>query len=200
MLRGIGGIDAVSTPWFSVWSLANYCSIFGLCPDTDPTLIGYDNVKSMLAFYDEPLADCAPYFEEYSCVGDLGFNDLGVSYLTATPTSTGTQTLYTTGGSVTRPVSGSTFTWTANGVPRTVTAAKAQNTGSSDSSTSASSASASSGGSSGGSSAAASAAGTGTGDSASSSSSSSSSRGNSRGASLGLPSLAVGFLLLAAIV
>ncbi|EXJ92299.1 hypothetical protein A1O3_00849 [Capronia epimyces CBS 606.96] len=109
-----------------------WTSIFEICPDTDPTLIGYNRINNELAYFNEPFDQCGQYLESYNCVNDLSFTPIGdIPFLSSFPATTGTATLSNIGGSVTTPPLGATYTWTANGVPRTITAADAKKTGAS---------------------------------------------------------------------
>ncbi|KIW24344.1 uncharacterized protein PV07_10063 [Cladophialophora immunda] len=92
-----------------------YSSIYNICPDTDPSLIGLGTIETQLEAFDQPFDQCGPYLDQYDCIADLGYAPIG------SPTSTlvnptnmpanGTQTLYTTGAQITTPLSGSVVTW-----------------------------------------------------------------------------------------
>lgn len=105
--------------------------IFDICPNTNPHLIGLDTVNTLFAAFDEPFDQCDSYLTEFDCVKSLGYSPIGTisSYIHPSATaSAGTGSLTTTAGSITSPISGSTFVWTAPASNTyTVVAAQATN-------------------------------------------------------------------------
>lgn len=106
-------------------------SIWNTCPNTKPSEIGADY------WYDAFLKpnhweECAPYLEAYDCGGDLGFaaESAGNTHTFYKPNAlpkNGTETLFNTGGALSTPVSGATFTWTDGSLIHAVTAASTNN-------------------------------------------------------------------------
>ncbi|OBT75494.1 hypothetical protein VF21_04920 [Pseudogymnoascus sp. 05NY08] len=89
-------------------------SIYGICPTTDPTLIGLNQVQSLQTNLNTPIDSCAPYIAQYPCESDLGFSAVagGTFYDAANLPASGTATLSNGPGTVTVPASGSVFTYT----------------------------------------------------------------------------------------
>lgn len=106
-------------------------SIWGVCPNTKPSEIGADY------WYDAFLGphhweDCGPYLEAYDCGSDLGYaaesaGDTHTFYKPNNLPKNGTETLYNSGGVLSTPVSGATFTWTADSLLHAITAASTNN-------------------------------------------------------------------------
>ncbi|KAE8344891.1 hypothetical protein BDV24DRAFT_171387 [Aspergillus arachidicola] len=70
--------------------------------------------------------DCVKNTEYIECAAtssDLGFSNLTKFHGPGQLPANGTETLYNTGGVISTPVSGNTFTWTIHDVPHPVTAA-----------------------------------------------------------------------------
>ncbi|KAJ5698960.1 hypothetical protein N7462_000965 [Penicillium macrosclerotiorum] len=106
-------------------------AIWGTCPNTKPSDLGADAWYSALL---EPndWEDCGPYLASYDCAGDLGYgsDDAGDTTEFYKPNSlpaNGTETMYNTGGVLSTPVSGATFTWTYGTVLHAVTAVSTDN-------------------------------------------------------------------------
>lgn len=106
-----------------------YCSIYGICPDTDPKLIGLSSVSKLESALDTPFDTCASYLSESNCVSSLGFSKDAIQtyYRPDNLPKSGTATLSNKAGTVTAPASGSVFTYTnaADGKAYTVSAAGA---------------------------------------------------------------------------
>ncbi|KAE8311918.1 hypothetical protein BDV41DRAFT_565475 [Aspergillus transmontanensis] len=66
---------------------------------------------------------CGTYLDNDTCIADLGFSNLTKFHGPGQLPANGTETLYNTGGVISTPVSGNTFTWTIHDVPHPVTAA-----------------------------------------------------------------------------
>lgn len=106
-------------------------SVWNTCPNTKPSEIGADY------WYDAFLKpnhweECAPYLEAYDCGGDLGFaaesaGDTHTFYKPNALPKNGTETLFNTGGVLSTPASGASFTWTDGSLIHTVTAASTNN-------------------------------------------------------------------------
>ncbi|KAF4966744.1 hypothetical protein FSARC_5609 [Fusarium sarcochroum] len=103
-------------------------TIWGVCPDTKPSLIGPDDVYNRIILKDENYPKCADYTDKYSCVGDLKFTPPGKDksikfYNPGELPKNGTKTLSNLDGSITSPLSGATFTWTRGDRTRAITVA-----------------------------------------------------------------------------
>ncbi len=102
--------------------------IYDICPSTTPSILGADTYYAAL-FADTDWSSCGVYLEAYDCDTELGFaspaGNVTHFYEPADLPRNGTLSLFdTTGeGEIRTPVSGEVFTWTANGVARTVMAA-----------------------------------------------------------------------------
>lgn len=106
-------------------------SIWNVCPNTRPSEIGADY------WYDAFLRphhwdECGPYLEKYDCGSDLGFaaESAGDTHTFPKPKNlpkNGTETLFNTGGVLSTPVSGATFTWTDGSLLHAITAASTNN-------------------------------------------------------------------------
>lgn len=109
-------------------------SIYGICPKTDPTLIGLSNINQIETSLDTPFNTCGSYLVEYPCDSKLGFPAVagGTFYGPDNLPASGTETLSNLGGTVTSPASGAVFTYTNGGDSQiyTITAANAKNAGS----------------------------------------------------------------------
>ncbi|GES56895.1 hypothetical protein ATEIFO6365_0001010100 [Aspergillus terreus] len=102
-------------------------SIWDTCPDTDPNYItaSYWN-ETLFGPYDWDT--CGPTLREYDCANTLGFGDDSAGgiknfYNPDNVPENGIGPLTNTGGSITTPISGSTFTWTFGPSTYTITAA-----------------------------------------------------------------------------
>jgi hypothetical protein len=100
-----------------VWVNSDEKSIYAICPNTDPTLIGLSSVQQLETTLDTQISDCQPYLAEYNCVSDLGFSQVvgNTFYGPNNLPASGTQTLSNIAGTVTAPASGSVFTYTNGG-------------------------------------------------------------------------------------
>ncbi|KAE8363827.1 hypothetical protein BDV27DRAFT_3616 [Aspergillus caelatus] len=97
-------------------------SIWDVCPNTIPALLDADAVyKALLENSDWD--KCGTYLDNDTCTADLGFSNLTEFHGPGKLPANGTETLYNTGGVVSTPVSGNTFTWTIHDSPRPITAA-----------------------------------------------------------------------------
>ena len=109
-------------------------SIYGICPATDPNLIGMSTVNQLETVLDTPFDTCGSYLSEFPCNSKLGFPLVagGVFYGPDNLPSSGTATLSNLGGTVTSPASGTVFTYTnaGDGVVYTISAANVQIAGS----------------------------------------------------------------------
>lgn len=120
-------------------------SLPNTCPNTKPSELNLDGMEE--AYENNGWKDCASTLSKVDCVKDFGYPKLDTYYKPGKIPSSGTATLSNTGSSsVTSPVSGATFTWTAGSSAHVVTAqstdaAKATGSGSSASATSGNSAS-----------------------------------------------------------
>ncbi|KAE8352409.1 hypothetical protein BDV28DRAFT_161842 [Aspergillus coremiiformis] len=97
-------------------------SIWDLCPKTIPSLLGAD------AWYDGLLAhshwdECGLRLEDVNCAADLGYSNETQFHTGGKFPPNGTETLYNTGGVISTPVSGNTFTWTFHNLAHPITAA-----------------------------------------------------------------------------
>lgn len=92
----------------------NHNSIYGLCPSTDPTLIGLTDVQTLEKTINTDLSGCTSYLSKYSCESDLGFPAVagGTFYNADNLPASGTQTLSNGPRTVTAPASGAVFTYT----------------------------------------------------------------------------------------
>jgi hypothetical protein len=122
---------------FPVLSLKT--SFWDVCPDTQPSLIGADDYWNGVISLDKDYPQCGGYTDVYSCANDLKFTPPGKDksakfYGPGELPKNGTKTLSNVEGSVTSPLSGSTFTWTHGKVlhPITVASANAKPTGNSN--------------------------------------------------------------------
>jgi hypothetical protein len=108
-------------------------SIYGICPTTDPTLIGLSNVNQLETIMDTPFDTCGSYLSEFPCAS-LGFTPVagGTFYGPDNLPASGTATLSNLGGTVTSPASGAVFTYTngGDGVVYTISAANVKDSGS----------------------------------------------------------------------
>ncbi|RYP88464.1 hypothetical protein DL770_004628 [Monosporascus sp. CRB-9-2] len=101
-----------------------------VCPNTDPSLLGADEIYQSLVVQDENWPQCAEYMEAFPCGSTLGFtppggDDSGPFYEPGNFPPNGTATTSNIAGSITSPVSGAKYTWTYNSIPRTVTVVSA---------------------------------------------------------------------------
>ncbi|KAB8244806.1 hypothetical protein BDV35DRAFT_381943 [Aspergillus flavus] len=100
--------------------------IWDTCPNTKPFLITADYwSKYLLGSLDWDA--CAPYLQQYDCAGTLGFGaaDAGGTqnfYEPGNIPKNGTGMLTNTGGVISTPVSGSSFTWTLGSTTHPITA------------------------------------------------------------------------------
>ncbi|KAF7594760.1 hypothetical protein BBP40_008467 [Aspergillus hancockii] len=97
-------------------------SIWDMCPKTQPALLGAD------IWYDTLLAksdwgNCGTNLKGVNCAADLGYSNLTKFHTAGDWPVNGTETLYNTGGVISTPISGNTFTWMFHNVPHPVTAA-----------------------------------------------------------------------------
>ncbi|KAE8443936.1 hypothetical protein EG329_001246 [Mollisiaceae sp. DMI_Dod_QoI] len=103
-------------------------AIYDICPSTIPSILGADTYYAAL-FADTDWPSCGVYLKAYDCDTELGFaspaGNVTHFYEPADLPRNGTLSLFDTRGEgeIRTPVSGEVFTWTANGVARTVTAA-----------------------------------------------------------------------------
>lgn len=107
-----------------------YYSIYDTCPNTNPSDIGADSWYA--ALFTHEWEDCGKYLEAYDCAGDLGYGaeDAGGTHTFYEPgkfPKNGTETLYNTGGALSTPVSGATFTWTYGSIEHPVTVKSTDN-------------------------------------------------------------------------
>jgi hypothetical protein len=116
------------------------CSLAEICPETNPNLIGLNEINQVEQNLNVDYPNCGPYLEQFNCVSDLGFSLNGVSkyFGPSDPLTTGTNTLSNGGGTVTAPASGAVFTYTNGGDSQvyTITAANFNGRGSSGGSSS----------------------------------------------------------------
>ncbi|CAG7945674.1 unnamed protein product [Penicillium nalgiovense] len=119
--------------FFTFLLLMMLFSIWGTCPDTQPSLLAADEwfVGLLNPGHWE---DCGPYLEKYDCAGDLGFGRADAGGITkfyspGNLPANGTKSLYNLDGVVSTPVSGDVFTWTfASSLVHTVTVSSADAT------------------------------------------------------------------------
>ncbi|CZR58232.1 uncharacterized protein PAC_08123 [Phialocephala subalpina] len=103
-------------------------AIYDICPSTLPSLLGADTYFASL-FTDTDWEFCDPYLKAYNCTTELGFSSPADNtthfYSPEEFPTNGTLSLFDTKGEgeIKTPVSGRVFTWTADGVARTVSAA-----------------------------------------------------------------------------
>ncbi|KIM95259.1 hypothetical protein OIDMADRAFT_72181, partial [Oidiodendron maius Zn] len=113
---------------------AGFSSIYGICPTTDPTLIGLSNVNQLETILDTPFDTCGSYLSEFPCGSKLGFTPVagGTFYGPDDLPASGTATLSNLGGTVTSPASGAVFTYTngGDGIAYTISAANVKDSGS----------------------------------------------------------------------
>lgn len=101
--------------------------IYDICPSTIPSLLGADTYFSSL-FTDTDWELCDIYLRAYDCTTELGYSSPARNvtnfYGPGDFPQNGTLDLFDTKGEgeIMTPASGGVFTWTANGVARTVTA------------------------------------------------------------------------------
>lgn len=110
------------------WLLTHrHCSIWDICPSTDPSLLGADLWFELVSSMAEEWAECGPYMDAHGC------DDLGMAYPADNTTNfykpselppNGTETLFNT-GIVTSPVSGATYSYTYGNVQHVVTVSSA---------------------------------------------------------------------------
>ncbi|OAA58282.1 hypothetical protein ISF_06821 [Cordyceps fumosorosea ARSEF 2679] len=102
-------------------------SFFEICPNTDPKLLGLNNIGQLQTAANTQFSSCGKYLNTYDCAKDLGFKLDGVStYLKPDDQlTTGTATISNVPGTVTAPASGRVFTYTngGDGTVYTITAA-----------------------------------------------------------------------------
>ncbi|KUJ15191.1 uncharacterized protein LY89DRAFT_735322 [Mollisia scopiformis] len=102
-------------------------AIYDICPSTLPSLLGADTYFDSL-FTDTDWESCSVYLKAYNCTSELGFSspagNMTDYYGPGDFPGNGTLDLFDTKGEgeMRTPASGSVFTWTANGVARTVSA------------------------------------------------------------------------------
>lgn len=108
--------------------LTNQNRIYDICPSTTPSLLGADTYFASL-FTDTDWEFCDPYLKAYNCTTELGFSSPASNatnfYSPEEFPTNGSLSLFDTRGEgeIRTPVSGNVFTWTVNGVARTVSAA-----------------------------------------------------------------------------
>ncbi|KAH0497573.1 hypothetical protein TgHK011_004870 [Trichoderma gracile] len=92
-------------------------SLYNICPDTDPKLIGLSNVAQLQSQLNTDFNSCGSYLDTYDCVHDLGYSLDGVSkyYKPTDAVPSGTATLSNAAGTVTAPASGTVFSYTNGG-------------------------------------------------------------------------------------
>lgn len=102
-------------------------SIYGICPDTDPSLIGLSTVDTLGTNFDNPFSGCASSVSNDICEAQLGWPEVagGTYYGPNNLPASGTATLSNQPGTVTSPASGAVFSYTngANKQVYTITAA-----------------------------------------------------------------------------
>ncbi|KAH6874749.1 hypothetical protein B0T10DRAFT_552733 [Thelonectria olida] len=103
-------------------------AIYGVCPDTDPALVGLSYIEQLESLYDLPFTSCDQYMSSYDCKKDLGFTAASTFYDPSDLPSSGSATLSNGPGSVTAPASGTVFTYTnaADSQVYTISAASAR--------------------------------------------------------------------------
>ncbi|KAJ5123091.1 hypothetical protein N7448_009188 [Penicillium atrosanguineum] len=105
-------------------------TIWDECPNTDPAILGADYWLGGLMEGEHGEA-CSTYMEHFPCK-KLGFGDkvAGGTNTFYTPDNlpkNGTETLYNTGGVISSPVSGATFTWTSGTLEHAITVSSTDN-------------------------------------------------------------------------
>ena len=114
--------------------ITNCNSIYAICPNTDPNLIGLSSVNLLETTLDTPFSTCGSYLTQFPCDSDLGFPSVagGIFYGPDNLPASGNQTLSNLAGTVTSPASGAVFTYTngANSQVYTISAASISGTGS----------------------------------------------------------------------
>ena len=98
--------------------------MYDICPNTDPKLIGLDQILSAVA-PSLPWPSCGPTFQQFDCVNDLRFEaplSTGKIYNPTNLPASGTQTLSNIAGEVTSPASGAVFSYSVLGTEWTVSA------------------------------------------------------------------------------
>ncbi|KAH7303248.1 hypothetical protein B0I35DRAFT_485371 [Stachybotrys elegans] len=112
-------------------------SMWVICPDTDPMLIGLAGVSQLESQINAQFDQCGQYLETYDCETALGYELDGLStyYRPDNLPQSGTATLSNGPGTVTAPASSSVFTYTngADGTIYTITAANVKSAGGSGS-------------------------------------------------------------------
>lgn len=84
-----------------------------MCPDTNPSILGFDEAYPTLAGNDEYYPLCAEYMDAYPCSDVLGFtppgdDDSAAFYEPGDFPANGTATTFNVGGVINSPVSGAT--------------------------------------------------------------------------------------------
>ncbi|KAI0386499.1 hypothetical protein F5Y04DRAFT_123659 [Hypomontagnella monticulosa] len=103
-----------------------------ICPNTDPSLLGRDEIYQSLVANDEDWPMCATYMDAFPCESKLGYtppgddDDSGTFYEPDDFPADGTATLSNMAGVITAPIGGATYTWTHNGIERVITVASAE--------------------------------------------------------------------------
>ncbi|KAI1456995.1 hypothetical protein F4805DRAFT_203505 [Annulohypoxylon moriforme] len=105
-------------------------AFWAVCPNTDPSLLGINDIYDSLIENDEDWATCGTDMDAFPCYSKLGYtppggNGSGTFYEPNDFPPNGTATTSNIAGSITSPVNGATYTWTYNGVERTITVASA---------------------------------------------------------------------------
>ncbi|KAK7424126.1 hypothetical protein QQZ08_008732 [Neonectria magnoliae] len=101
-----------------------------ICPKTDPSLLGVDEIYASLIANDDNWLNCAEDMDAFRCDNKLGFtppggNKSAIFYEPGKLPRNGTKTTSNIAGAITSPVSGKVYTWTYNGIERPITVAKA---------------------------------------------------------------------------
>lgn len=103
--------------------------IYSICPNISPAFLDFDYVNEYWSAVDGGFDNCASVLGEYDCINDLNFQPIGtLTYLSSIPASTGTvdfPTTTTDGGSITTPLLGAVYTFTALDGASTITAVQA---------------------------------------------------------------------------
>ncbi|KAI0887858.1 uncharacterized protein GGS22DRAFT_197765 [Annulohypoxylon maeteangense] len=105
-------------------------AFWAVCPNTDPSLLGINEIYDSLIANDKDWATCATDMDAFPCYSKLGYtppggNSSGTFYEPNDFPQNGTATTSNIAGSITTPVSGAVYTWTYNGVERPITVASA---------------------------------------------------------------------------
>lgn len=89
-------------------------SYYNICPDTDPSLIGIDEVYTTIAASGQVWATCSPYMNAYNCTTELNFTNVadGPFYIPHDLPPNGTATLSNIDGTLPAPPSGALFSYT----------------------------------------------------------------------------------------